>query len=105
MAVSAPLWNAFMQMIASQIQPGMDPRTKISEVSPRVVQQSTEPAVKATVSDSRGPAKVAELLLTGWPGEAAVLLQDALLRLLALVLSGRESSLVIARASTRHASP
>lgn len=32
----------------------------------------------------------------GWPGEAAALLQDCLLRLLSMTLSGRETSLVVA---------
>jgi hypothetical protein len=40
--------------------------------------------------------KVLELLLMGWPGEAAALLQESLLRVLALALSGRETSLVVA---------
>lgn len=43
--------------------------------------------------------QVLELLLMRWPGEAAALLQECLLRLLALVLAGRETSLVVAGAS------
>ena len=43
--------------------------------------------------------QVAELMLTGWPTESAPLLQDCLLRLLALVLTGGESSFVVASAS------
>ena len=41
-------------------------------------------------------SKVLELLLMGWPGEAAALLQESLLRVLALALSGRETSLFVA---------
>jgi hypothetical protein len=47
--------------------------------------------------------QVLELLLMGWPGEAAALLQQSLLRVLALALSGRETSLVVAGVCIRDA--
>ena len=49
------------------------------------------------------PFQVLELLLMRWPGEAAALLQESLLRVLALALSGRETSLVVAGVYLRDA--
>lgn len=71
-----------------------------------VVARDVEPiSLSVTTPTAVVSFQVLELLLMRWPGEAAALLQESLLRVLALALSGRETSLVVAGPCSSKACP